>query len=67
MTDPRSLLRISRHPILLFTYMSQYCPSITRRLAGRLAQARVQAFRNGNRDINAGLGLATLWGTKKAN
>jgi dehydrogenase/reductase SDR family protein 7 len=46
---------ISRNPILLFMYVSQYWPDLARRL-GHLASAkRVEAFLAGNNDINAGL------------
>ena len=60
-----SYRRVSRHPILLFVYLSQYAPTIAHKLAGRVADSRVNAFRNGNRDINAGISLRTILGLRK--
>ena len=44
--------------------MSQYMPTITSRLSARLASVRVNAFRRGDRDINAGLSLRAIFGRK---
>lgn len=42
---------VSRHPILLFMYVTQWCPGLALRL-GRLAAAkRVAAFRAGNKCV----------------
>ena len=37
---------ISPHPILLFTYFSQYCPDLATFLGNRVGPKRVAAFKN---------------------
>lgn len=46
---------IARNPVLLFTYLFQYAPSVSLLVGGRLASKRIKAFKAGIRDINAGL------------
>ena len=55
---------ISKHPILLFAYVAQYTPSLMSSLGVKLGQARVNAFRSGEKNINAGF-FSALFGSKK--
>ena len=51
---------IARNPILFFTYLSQYMPTITTWIGKPVAQKRIRAFKEGSRDINAGLSMNPL-------
>eukprot|EP01012_Entosiphon_sulcatum_P014639 TRINITY_DN1964_c0_g1_i1.p1 TRINITY_DN1964_c0_g1~~TRINITY_DN1964_c0_g1_i1.p1 ORF type:complete len:320 (-),score=45.76 TRINITY_DN1964_c0_g1_i1:101-1060(-) len=46
---------ISQHPILFFTYVAQYCPSIFCWLGKHLGHRRATAFKSGAKNINSSL------------
>lgn len=45
---------ISFHPILFFTYVSQYAPVLAKKLGKKIGGSRVKAIKSGQKDIDSG-------------
>jgi dehydrogenase/reductase SDR family protein 7 len=52
---------ISKHPVLLFVYLTQYMPTIAEGLAKVFVPARIRAFHQGIKDVNANVSMLSLF------